>query len=101
MEKQNPLSKFQFIYRRSHPAVKILLIVAIVFSMLAVTAMTWVRAKIQDRTDALRWEAAQLEQDNRDLSNMLDAPDSVDSVEQMAEEELGLIESGSVLIDTE
>jgi cell division protein FtsB len=101
MEKQNPLSKFQFIYRRSHPAVKILVIVAIVFSMLAVTAMTWVRAKIQDRTDALRWEAAQLEQDNRDLSNMLDAPDSVDSVEQMAEEELGLIESGSVLIDTE
>jgi cell division protein FtsB len=101
MEKQNPLSKFQFIYRRSHPAVKILVIVAIVFSMLAVTAMTWVRAKIQDRTDALRWEAAQLEQDNRDLSNMLDAPDSVDSVEQMAEEELGLIESGTVLIDTE
>jgi hypothetical protein len=101
MEKQNPLSKLQFIYRRSHPAVKILVIVAIVFSMLAVTAMTWVRAKIQDRTDALRWEAAQLEQDNRDLSNMLDAPDSVDSVEQMAEEELGLIESGSVLIDTE
>ena len=101
MEKQNPLSKFQFIYRRSHPAVKILVIVAIVFSMLAVTAMTWVRAKIQDRTDALRWEAAQLEQDNRDLSNMLDAPDSVDSVEQMAEEELGQIESGSVLIDTE
>ena len=101
METHNPLSKFQFIYRRSHPAVKILVIVAIVFSMLAVTAMTWVRAKIQDRTDALRWEAAQLEQDNRDLSNMLDAPDSVDSVEQMAEEELGLIESGSVLIDTE
>ena len=101
MEKQNPLSKFQFIYRRSHPAVTILVIVAIVLSMLAVTAMTWVRAKIQDRTDALRWEAAQLEQDNRDLSNMLDAPDSVDSVEQMAEEELGLIESGSVLIDTE
>ena len=51
MEKQNPLSKFQFIYRRSHPAVKILVIVAIVFSMLAVTAMTWVRAKIQADVD--------------------------------------------------
>ena len=101
MEKKNPLSNFQFIYRRSHPAVKILVIVAIVFSMLAVTAMTWVRAKIQDRTDALRWEAAQLEQDNRDLSGILDASDSVESVEQMAEDELGLIESGSVLIDTE
>ena len=84
MEKQNPLSKFQFIYRRSHPAVKILVIVAIVFSMLAVTAMTWVRAKIQDRTDALRWEAAQLEQENSALSDKIDKLGSVDSIEEIA-----------------
>ena len=101
MKIKNPLQNFQFIYRRSHPAVKILVIVAIVLSMLAVTAMSWVRARIQDRTDALRWEAAQLEQENRDLNEILGASDSVESVEQMAEDELGLIGSGSVLIDVE
>lgn len=101
VEKFNPFSKFQLVYRRSSPVVKIVVIMAILFSMLAVVTMGWVRAGIQDRTGQLRSEAAQLEQANQELQSKIDTLGSVQSVRQIAEEELGLVDPGTVMIDTD
>ena len=95
------LSRIKIEYRRSRPLTKMVAVAAIALSMVALLTLSWAKYDVQKQTQEMMGEAARLEQDNRVLSNMLDAPDSVESVEQMAEEEMGLIESGSVLIDTE
>lgn len=100
-ERNNPFSKFQLIYRRSNPVVKIVVIVAIVFSMLAVVTMNWIRAGIEDKTDLLRAQAAQLQQENADLDHKISILGSVQSVRQIAEEFLGLVDPDTVMIETE
>ena len=100
-EKTDLFGKFKLVRRRSHPAVKIVAIVAIVFSMLAVVAMSWVRAGVQDRTQQLRAEAARLEQENTQLTNKIAILGSVQGVRLIAEEELGLVDPDTVIIDTE
>lgn len=94
-------SKFQFEYRRSRPAVKLVAIVAVVFSLLAVLAMTWARVNVERRTEELRQEAARLEHENEDLQERLDILGSLESVVQIAMEELGLVKPDTVLIDLE
>ncbi len=91
----------EIIYRRTNPLVKIVVIVAIVFSMLAVTTMGWVRSGIQSRTGELRTEAGHLEQENSNLEDKIDALGSVQSVKQIAEEELDLVDPGSVVVEVE
>ncbi len=91
----------EIIYRRTNPLVKIVVIVAIVFSMLAVTTMGWVRSGILSRTGELRTEAGLLEQENSNLEDKIDALGSVQSVKQIAEEELDLVDPGSVVVEVE
>ena len=98
-EKKNPFSKFKMVYRRSSPLVKILACVAIVFSMLAITALVWIRSGVEDRTALLRNEAARLEQANSALEAKIAVLGSVQGVRQIAEEELGLVESGTIFFE--
>ena len=100
MKINNPFSKFKLVFYRSSPVVKIVAVVAIVFSMLAVTAVTWVRLEVQDRTNQLRGEAALLEQENAALSAKIAILGSVQGVRQIAEEELGLVDPDTIIIDT-
>ena len=98
-EKKNPFSKFKLVYRRSSPMVKILACVAIVFSMLAITALAWIRSGVEDKTFLLRKEAARLEQANAALEAKIAVLGSVQGVRQIAEEELGLVDSGTVFFE--
>ena len=100
-ERTNPLSRFQVEYRRSSPAVKIVVIVSIVFSILAVMAVSWARVSVENRTEELRAEAARLEHENQDLQYRIEILGSVESVRQIAEEELGLVDPGAIMIETE
>lgn len=99
--KNNPFGKFKLVYRRSSPVVKIAAIVAIVFSMLAIVTLTWVRGSVERETEQLRQEAARLEQANDALSAKIAILGSVQGVRQLAEEELGLVDPGAVIIDIE
>ena len=100
-EKKNPFSKFKLVYRRSNPVVKIVAIVAIVFSMLAIVALTWVRSNVERETEQLRQEAGRLEQANNALEARIAILGSVQGVRQLAEEELDLVDPGAVIIDIE
>ena len=97
---KNPLSKFKLVYRRSSPLVKILASAAIVFSMLAITALLWVRFGVEGETAKLREEAARLEQANAALEAKIAVLGSVQGVVQIAEEELGLVNPGTVFFET-
>lgn len=99
MKQKNP--KLRLVMRSSSTALKIVMVVLIVFSMAALTALAWVRGSIRSQVEDLRQEAAALEQENRELQEKIDALGSVQSVQDIAQEELGLVNPDTILIQPE
>ena len=93
------LRDIQLIVRPSTTLLKIVVIVLIVFSTAALISMSWVRQSIQARTEAIRQEAIILEQENAELADKISMLGSVQSVEQIARDELGLVNPNTVLIN--
>ena len=99
MKQRKPIRRL--VVRSSSPALKIVMTVLIVFSMAALTALAWVRGSIRSQVEDLRQEAAALEQENRELQEKINALGSVQSVQDIAREELGLVDPNTVVIQPE
>jgi cell division protein FtsB len=69
--------------------------------MVALLTLSWAKYDVQKQTQEMMGEAARLEQENAQLGQKIDALGSVQSAEQIAQEELGLVSPDTVLIDTE
>lgn len=95
------LSRIKIEYRRSRPLTKLVAVAAIVLSMVALIALSWAKYDVQRQTQEMMGEAARLEQENAQLDQKIDALGSIQSVEQIAQEELGMVDPDTVLIDTE
>ena len=95
------LSRIKIEYRRSRPLTKMVAVAAIVLSMVALLTLSWAKYDVQKQTQEMMGEAARLEQENAQLGQKIDALGSVQSAEQIAQEELGLVSPDTVLIDTE
>lgn len=91
--------RIQFEFYRGSAAIKIIAAVAIVLTILALTALRWRQNKLQADTDALRSQAAELEHENQELQDKIDNIDSVDGVKEAAEDELGLVDPDTVIIE--
>lgn len=98
-EKKHPLKNVKVVVRPSPPALKIMLIVLIVLSMGALGALRLVHNGILEETQKLKDEAAAVEHANEQLTERLKDPASVQNVQQIAKEELGLVEPDAVIID--
>ena len=90
--------KIQLIIRPSSPLLKIVVIVLIVFSMAALISLSWVRQSIQTRTEAMRQEAYYLELENAELEKKITELDTVQSVQDIAREELDMVDPNTVVI---
>ena len=100
MEKEKTLFRnTKVVIHPSSRALKIAVIVLIVFSMIALTALAWVRTSIRNRTEDMRQEAAALEEQNADLQNRVDNPDDIDNIMDLAREWLGLVDPDTIIID--
>jgi cell division protein FtsB len=86
------------VVRPSTPLLKIIVIVFILFGMAALAALSWVRTSILNRTEDLRAEAAGLEYENQALTEKIGELGGVQSVQDIAEGELGYIDPNTVLI---
>ena len=95
------LSRIKIEYRRSRPLTKMVAVAAIALSMVALLTLSWAKYDVQKQTQEMMGEAARLEQENAQLGQKIDALGSVQSAEQIAQEELGLVSPDTVLIDTE
>ena len=95
-ERKNPV---KVVVRPSSPLLKIIVILVIVFAMAALLALSWVRSGILARTEDLRAEAAGLEYENEELEEKIDDLGGVQSVQDIAESELGYINPDTILID--
>ena len=86
------------VVRPSTPLLKIIVIVFILFAMASLAALSWVRASIMNRTEDLRAEAIDLEYENHALTEKIGELGSVQSVQDIAEGELGYVNPDTVLI---
>ena len=101
MGSSNPFSKVRLVYKRSKPLTKIVVLCAIVLSMVALLTIRQQLLDAQALKDALNDKASQLEQENGQLEDKIDSLGSVDSVEQIAKDELGLVDPDTVIIQPE
>ena len=98
-EKKNPLRNAKVVIRQSPASLKIVLIVLILFSIVTLAALRWVHTGILQETENLREEASALEHAKDQLEKKTGELGTVKSVEEIAKEELGLVDPDTVIID--
>ena len=99
-ENKQPKKKTKWVRRPSPLALKILLAVVIVFSMVAMAALWQVHRAIQDYTQEIQKEVADLEYANSDLEGKVANPDSAQNIKDVAQDELGLVDPNTIIIDS-
>ena len=96
---KNPFRGVKVEYTSSHPLTKVVVIALILVCMAALITLRWSGNQLKDEIGDLRGEAAQLEADNEKLGELVDDPDSVEGLEQVAEESLGYVDPDTIVID--
>ncbi len=100
-EKKLQVGNVQVVVRPTSMLLKALVIVLIVFSMAAMGALAWVQAGLRRQTEDMRAQAIVLDSENKKLRDRLENPDDVQTVKDIAKEELGLVEPDTVLIQVQ
>ena len=97
-EKKNPLKTVKVEVRPASNVLKIVVIVLIVFSMAALLALRWVHSGILAQTQEMKDQASAVEHANDELRDKINNAGSVQSVQDIAKEELGLVDPDTVVI---
>lgn len=84
---------FQLVYRHSPLLLKCAVLATVVLSAAALTVLTAGINHYQAVTDAERNQAAQLEQEIKELEGLTKNKDTVQGIKDIASEELGYVES--------
>ena len=95
------LRRIRFVYRRSSNFTKTVVMSAIVLSVIALAALSISIHAANIRSQELKDQAAQLEQENDRLEDKIDSLGSADSVEDIAKDELGLVDPDTVIVKPE
>ncbi len=90
-------SRMRFVFRRSSKALKVILTLTIVMAAAALLTMGAIRSTAESDAEALRQQAADLENQNRQLVQKINDLGTPQSVRQIAREELDLVEPGTVV----
>ena len=95
------INRVQFVRHRSGKWTIIMVIIAIVLSMGALTALHLSMSQLKNRTEDLRDQAAHLEAENEELQKDIEQVDSIQSIVEIAEKELGLVQPDAVFYSEE
>lgn len=95
------LKRVRIVYTRSSTLTKTVVMSAVALSMVALLALSLSTRIVKDQTEDLTDQAAQLEQENNRLEENVEGLGSADSVEQIAKDELGLVDPDTIVIDPE
>ena len=96
-----PRKKVKVEIRPASNILKVILILLILTSIVAMVALRWVHTGILTEIADLKQEASGLEYANEELAKKQEELGSVQSIEDIAEEELGLVDPDTILIDLE
>ena len=89
------------VFRRSKPLTKILALVVLVLCMAVVCVLSALSQQAKARTARLEQQAAELEKENQQLEQYIDDLDTVQGIEYIAREELGLVDPDTVVLEPE
>ena len=99
--KSTPQKQVKVEVRPASNILKIILIILILFSIVALIALRWVHNGILTQIDELKDEASGLEYANKVLDKKTEELGSVQSIQDIAKEELGLVDPDTTIIDLE
>ncbi len=99
--KKSFFSRFRLIYRPSSPMLKGLVLATVILSTVTLLTLGAIIRDTNDNTEALRQQAGQLLPENEKLQDKIDNLGTVDSVKQIATEEGGLVDPGTVFFTPE
>ena len=94
-----PFRDIKVTYTRSHPLTKVVVIVLILVCTAALITLMWSGSRLKNEIADLRSEAANLEAENAELKDKIDDLDSVEGVENIAEDELDLVDPDTIVIE--
>lgn len=97
----NLKGRIQLVYQRSHILTKVVVLLALVLSMAAMVTLGVARQDAKARTAALQKQATQLEQENLRLERCIDELGTVQGIQRIATQELGLVNPGTVVFQPE
>lgn len=95
----NPFSRIRLVYRRSGKMVKAIVLALVVLSTATLLTLGTAIRECRAAAEDLRLQAAALEQDNARLQENIDALGTIQSVKQIAREELGLVDPDTVIFE--
>lgn len=101
LEFNTPIGKVKVARRRSRLLTKVVVLAAVLLSMATLLTLLLVVRSTRAQTEALRAEAAQLEHENSRLELYIQEMGTIKGIIRIAQEELGLVEPGSIIIDPE
>ena len=101
LEFKTPIGKVKVARRRSRLLTKVVVLVAVLLSLATLTTLLLAIHSTRAQTENLRAEAAQLERDNNRLAEYIQEMGTIKGLIRIAQEELGLVEPGTILIDPE
>ena len=87
--------------RPSPRSTKVMQIIAILFAMMALLALRMATTYLDTRTEELRQKAVSMEQENKDLQENIGILGSVQSIIQIAKDELGLVDPNTIILSPE
>lgn len=94
-----PFRDIKVEYTRSHPLTKVVVIALILVCTAALITLAWSGTQLRNEISDLRNEAANLEAENAELAEKIDNLDSVEGVENIAEDELDMVDPDTIVID--
>ena len=95
---KNPFRDIKVEYTRSHPLTKVVVFVLIGLCLITMITLGLSERQMRDQIDNMRNEAAQLEAENAELQEKLEVVDSVEGVENIAQDELDLVDPDTIVI---
>lgn len=98
---ENPLRRIRLVYRRSSNTLKIVVIAALVLGTLSLLMLRGAIFRMEQKTEELRQQAAVLEQENEKLEKSISQLGTVQSVTELAEQLLGLVDPNTVIFSPE
>ena len=97
----NPFRRVRLVYRRSSTLVKCVVIAALVIGTAALLLLRSAILQEQQKMEQQRQQAALLEQENLELKRSISQLGTVQSVTELAEELLGLVDPDTVIFQPE
>ena len=96
-----PLGTIKFKYRRSSKIIKIVVLTTVALSIVVLLMLSVAIDTTREDTEKLRQEAIGLEQEQSRLELYIQELGTIRGIIRLAQEKLGLIEPGSVIIQPE